>query len=162
MLVSREAKNKIADLRNRFFTTWRNDAEFANYHSVDGALLYYEDLDAATARDAYKVELPGGIGFENLINTEASMPKQLIATYKYAEKAKKELEAIGLSDVDVVYTNAGTAFLAGSAKPKMMHQFWLRVPLDAKHKQNLTLMRLIESPVINYVAARAQQRNLTR
>ena len=157
MLVSKETKKKIANLRNKFFTTWRNDADFANYHSMDGALIYDEDLEAATKRGAYKVDLSGGIGFEKLIDTETSMPKQLIAVYKYAEKAKKDFEAIGFSDVDIVYTNAGTSTSSKNPKPQMMHQFWLRIPLDAKHKQNLVFMRLIESPVFNYVVSRVRE-----
>ena len=142
LLSNKDIEKINKDLHNRFYVSWERGQKFAYYHPITlkDVFGYNEDLEAATKRNAYKVGCPGGIGFEHLINADPSMPKQLVEVYKCVEKVKKEFETVGFSDIDIVYENDVICFSKG-LKPEMVHQFWFRIPVDVKHKENRKLMR---------------------
>ena len=89
---------------------------------------------------------------ENADLTNLNLPSQVLKAYDRAQYAKKDLEAMGISDVQIGYTNA---MCESRNRGRLMraHEFFIVFPIDKKHRKNCLVAKSMakhDSEGVNY------------
>lgn len=117
---------RTANKLNKMFILIANSGqEYAKLHFKDQTMWYYEDAYKAQTR---KVNQASGI----LSNT--ALPNKVLQNYAKAEKIKKQIESIGVSGVQLKYSDEATEYTDDGAN--VIHMFYLEFPIDALHRKN--------------------------
>ena len=146
MLNKKNVKNavdlltgKTAEALNRKFILFAGRAEpgYAKLTFKSDETTYYEDADKPV-----NVETPynGALVPEGADLKDLNLPSQVLMNYKRAQKAKDEIEAMGILDVKIGYSNAACVSKNGGSL-KRVHEFFIVFPIDNKHKQNRLVAR---------------------
>lgn len=110
---------------------------------------HYEDANKPVAEvTPYNGALiPEDADLKNL-----NLPSQVLKAYNRAQYAKEDLEAMGISDVQIGYTNAMCESKNGG-KLMRVHEFFIVFPIDKKHKRNHLVAKSMakhDSEGVNY------------
>ena len=125
---------KMAEELNNKFLLVAGNAEpgYAKLIFKSNETKHYEDADKPVAE---VTPYNGALIPENADLKNLNLPSQVLKAYDRAQYAKKDLEAMGISDVQIGYTNAMCESNNGGRLMRA-HELFIVFHIYKKHKRN--------------------------
>jgi hypothetical protein len=146
-LLTGETAKKL----NKKFQLVAGGAEpgYAKLMFKSNEMKHYEDGDKLVAQ---VTPYNGALIPEDADLKDLGLPSQILKAYDRAQDEKKALEAMGISDVKIGYTNASRVSSNGG-KPMRLHALFIVFPIDKKHNRNHLIAKSMakhDSEGVNY------------
>ena len=129
---------KTADALNKKFMLVANvERGNAILHFKADDMTHYEDGNKPVSVVTPAI---GSLIEEGTDLKELGLPSQVLKNYERAKKVKDEIESMGISDVQIGYSNA--AIVSKNNGPaKRAHEIFIVFPIDNEHGQNRLVAR---------------------